>query len=236
MSLGSGRGTNSTLPPELKTWHWGAFIFTWLWGLFNKTYIGLFLFVGFILLITVFQWLASHFNLAQHPVWFMLAGLTLLAYFITIHVYHGLYGNQWAWCNKRWNNVASFKRTQRRWSIAALVLVLVSVGFMASSYYFNRSDKTFAEAVSKVRAHSGIQKMIGLPMEVDKKTLQISSSKSKPGYFIQYRFTMQGSKNKAEVFFLAFKHQGKWEIVRQAAFVKDHDKLFVLVNKKKLPK
>jgi hypothetical protein len=43
----SGLGKESTLPPELKGWNWGAFFFNWVWGIGNKTYIALLVFVPF---------------------------------------------------------------------------------------------------------------------------------------------------------------------------------------------
>jgi len=34
----------------------------------------------------------------------------------------GIKGNEWAWRNKRWDNVEHFKRVQRKWAIAGLVV------------------------------------------------------------------------------------------------------------------
>lgn len=39
----------------------------------------------------------------------------------------GFKGREWAWRNKRWDDLAHFNRVQRRWSVAALVLVLVAL-------------------------------------------------------------------------------------------------------------
>jgi len=37
----------------------------------------------------------------------------------------GMHGRRWAWQNQRWDSLAHFQRVQRRWNIAAGVLVLV---------------------------------------------------------------------------------------------------------------
>jgi hypothetical protein len=44
----SGKGKESTLPPELKGWNWGAFFLNWIWGIGNGTYIALLMFVPFV--------------------------------------------------------------------------------------------------------------------------------------------------------------------------------------------
>ena len=41
----SGQGKNSTLPPEIKGWNWGAFFLNWIWGIGNSTFIALLMFV-----------------------------------------------------------------------------------------------------------------------------------------------------------------------------------------------
>jgi hypothetical protein len=40
----------------------------------------------------------------------------------------GALGNTWAWQNRRWDSVAHFRRVQRRWAIAGLIVWGVTVG------------------------------------------------------------------------------------------------------------
>jgi hypothetical protein len=50
----SGGGKSIELPPGVKGWSWGAFLWNWLWSIFNKTWIGLLAilpYVGFIVAI-----------------------------------------------------------------------------------------------------------------------------------------------------------------------------------------
>lgn len=50
----SGMGKQSSLPPELKRWNWGAFFLNWIWGIGNSTYIAFLMFVPFVNIIMIF--------------------------------------------------------------------------------------------------------------------------------------------------------------------------------------
>ena len=50
----SGQGKNSTVPPEIKGWNWGAFLLNWVWGIGNSTYIALLMFVPFVNIVMLF--------------------------------------------------------------------------------------------------------------------------------------------------------------------------------------
>lgn len=39
----------------------------------------------------------------------------------------GYKGNEWAWRNKRWDNIEHFKRVQHKWTIAGLIVFGVSI-------------------------------------------------------------------------------------------------------------
>jgi hypothetical protein len=44
----SGGGDSIELPPGVKGWSWGAFMFNWLWAVFNRTWIGLLALIPYI--------------------------------------------------------------------------------------------------------------------------------------------------------------------------------------------
>ncbi|SFU65077.1 hypothetical protein SAMN05216552_1006233 [Pseudoduganella namucuonensis] len=47
----SGMGSGAVIPPGVKGWSWGAFLWNWIWAIGNKTWIGLLAlipYVGFI--------------------------------------------------------------------------------------------------------------------------------------------------------------------------------------------
>lgn len=50
---------------------------------------------------------------------------------IIMHFVLGIKGREWAWKNNSWKSIASFKRTQRIWSIAGLITCIVIAVFLA---------------------------------------------------------------------------------------------------------
>lgn len=56
----------------------------------------------------------------------------------------GIKGNEWAWQNKFWPSIAEFKRVQRIWTIAGLIVVAVSIvltiAMFATTFAFVRSN------------------------------------------------------------------------------------------------
>lgn len=86
-----------SIPPEIRRFNWGAFLFNFIWGIFNKTYITL------IILFTIFIPFGQIIDLGL-CIWF------------------GIKGNEWAWKNKNWESVEEFNKVQKRWAIVALIL------------------------------------------------------------------------------------------------------------------
>ena len=39
----------------------------------------------------------------------------------------GIKGNEWAWRNKKWDSIEHFKSTQGRWTIAGIVVFVISI-------------------------------------------------------------------------------------------------------------
>jgi len=52
---------------------------------------------------------------------------------LAVRVLLGMKGRQWAWQSRRWDSLAHFNRVQRRWSMAAgVVVALVLVALVAA--------------------------------------------------------------------------------------------------------
>lgn len=81
-----------------KDFNWGAFLGTWIWGLFNKSF---------------------------KTLWMILLGLT--PWSIYYQLYCGLKGNEWAFKNKKWNDVEAFNKSQQKQGIIFAVLFLIVI-------------------------------------------------------------------------------------------------------------
>jgi hypothetical protein len=101
----SGRGRRSVVPADVKRWNWGAFLTCVPWGVGNRVWI---------VLLALIPW----------PVPGLMAILTAVAM--------GLKGSELAWRSKRWAGVDHFRRVQRRWAIAGVVLNVASIALMVA--------------------------------------------------------------------------------------------------------
>lgn len=102
----SGEGVNAIVPAEIaKRFNWGAFLLSWIWGLGNKTYITLLIFLASIFAFIPF-----------------IGGLVPLG----CAIWFGVKGNEWAWQNKKWDNIEHFNSVQKTWAIVGVILAVVS--------------------------------------------------------------------------------------------------------------
>ena len=99
----SGNGQAAVLPEELKGYNWGALLLSWIWGIGNKTYITL-----------------LSFLVAFIPFIGCLAALGM-------NIWFGFKGNEWAWQNKHFESIEHFKSNQKKWTIAGIIVMIVSI-------------------------------------------------------------------------------------------------------------
>ena len=84
---------------RVKGWNWGAFVFSWIWAF-------------------------SH-NLGVVAVISLIASFLNMGLFASIFL--GITGNEYAWKARRFNSVEEFKDTQRKWTIAGLMMLFFSI-------------------------------------------------------------------------------------------------------------
>ncbi len=93
-----GKITSSLPYDYTKEFNWGAFFGGWIWGLFNKTFVTL---------------------------WDLLLFFTPFGFLFRLIC--GLKGNEWAFNNKKWDDVEKFNKSQENqtifWCIFSLVLI-----------------------------------------------------------------------------------------------------------------
>lgn len=111
---GGGKGS-AVLDIVAKRFNWGAFLLSWIWGLGNRTYITLVIFPAFLLCLIPILGPLAH---------------------LCIYIWFGIKGNTWAWQNKRWQSVEEFHRVQKKWAIAGVIVILLSLiaGIILSTF------------------------------------------------------------------------------------------------------
>lgn len=83
----------------------------------------------------------------------------------------GFKGNEWAWKHNHWHSVEEFKNSQRKWSIAAAVMLIFSVAFaviltVRTTNTFEKSGSTRL-ALSKLERSDKFHTNIGTPYDID---------------------------------------------------------------------
>ncbi|MBR6163733.1 hypothetical protein IKQ26_07590 [bacterium] len=112
----SGKGKESVVPEVIKKkFNWGACLGTWIWGIGNDSYLTLLIIPAF------FLGPFSIFFLIGLPIWF------------------GIKGNEWAWQNRYFDNIAQFNKYQRNWAkigvaITVVMTIITVLGCIILSY------------------------------------------------------------------------------------------------------
>ncbi|MBT7944005.1 MAG: hypothetical protein HN719_11720, partial [Alphaproteobacteria bacterium] len=77
-------------------------------------------------------------------------------------------GNKWAWANKSWDNVDHFRRVQRKWATATLIIIPVLFFAGGGGFYYGieqaKTSEPYLASLKQVRQHPQAVKIMGLPI------------------------------------------------------------------------
>jgi Cytochrome oxidase complex assembly protein 1 len=143
----------------------------------------------------------------------------------------GAKGNRWAWENGRWDSVAHFKRVQRRWAIAGLVVWLGGIALFAGInggvFALLKHSEAYTLAVAKVQASPIAANVLGAPIAAGTPfgSIKVSGESGTA----ELNFSVTGSKAKGTVFVDAIK-EGTWTIRRLTLKVDGQDNAIDLIT------
>ncbi|NOI02247.1 hypothetical protein F0241_14205 [Vibrio kanaloae] len=114
----------------------------------------------------VFNWIWGIRFRTYRALWVLVPFVNLVMPFIL-----GFKGNEWAWNHNQWNSVEEFKKSQKKWSVASLILlvsgVVFAIGFsMRVNNSFEESGSTQL-ALSTLEQSVHFQENIGAPYSID---------------------------------------------------------------------
>ncbi|WP_290621098.1 MULTISPECIES: cytochrome c oxidase assembly factor Coa1 family protein [unclassified Arsukibacterium] len=123
----------------------------------------------------------------------------------------GAKGNEWAWRNRTWRDVAHFKSTQRKWRNAGFVLIFIILPVMVMPLMSIMKGEAYDLSVKAVQANSQVISLVGENPE--------------PGFFvlgqITYRgtggsanlnYSIKGTKSGADVYVYATSSADQWQL------------------------
>jgi hypothetical protein len=124
-------------------------------------------------------------------------------------------GNKWAWANKSWDDVVHFRRVQRKWGFAALIIyTLTIVGGGAAFYLGIETIKTYDAYVMSLKQHRENPvslKFLGQPIN----TGWMVSGKfeiSGPSGNAEFSYNVNGPKDAGKVYVSALMDAGLWRL------------------------
>jgi TPR repeat protein len=128
----------------------------------------------------------------------------------------GAKGSAWAWKNRRWESVERFKRVQRLWAIAGVIVLVLTIAmgvgaFFTASYMLKDSD-AYRLGVAKVQASSEAMALLGPPLKTGMP--KGSFNTSGPTGEAQLSIPVEGEKAKGVVYLDATKDLGQWKANR----------------------
>jgi TPR repeat protein len=128
----------------------------------------------------------------------------------------GAKGSAWAWKHKRWESVEHFKRAQRLWAIAGLIVLVLAIAmgvamFFTASSMLKNSD-AYRLGVAKLQASPEAMALLGPPLETGMP--RGSFQTSGPTGEAQLSIPVEGKKAKGVVYLDATKDMGQWKANR----------------------
>jgi hypothetical protein len=126
----------------------------------------------------------------------------------------GAKGNEWAWRNARWNDVAHFRRVQRKWAIAGLVVhaavIAVIAGSIALFVYQIGHSEAYLTAVAEIKANPTAISELGTPITGGFPVIHLETHDDTGS--AQLSFHATGPKANSTVFAVETLRAGHWVI------------------------
>lgn len=126
----------------------------------------------------------------------------------------GAKGSEWAWRNKRWESVETFRAVQRKWAWWGLVLVtllvLFFIGLFGAIFASLKSSEAYKLSVHALNADRSAVEMLGQPISTGIPSGSVNVSG--PGGEATLSFNAEGPKGEGTVYVNATKSLGQWKI------------------------
>jgi hypothetical protein len=178
----SGQGSTATVPGEIDTWNWGAFLLNWVWGIGNKTYIALLMFVPLV-------------NFAM----VLMLGLKGSAW--------AWRNKRW----DSVEHFRSVQRKWAYWAVVAyMALILLCVGLFFAISALMANSPAYAAAVERLQSNEAVIQMVGQPMSFGSPRGSIEGAG--PSGSAALSFSVEGPSGSGMAFVEATERMGAWHI------------------------
>jgi hypothetical protein len=130
----------------------------------------------------------------------------------------GVKGSGWAWRNKRWDSVEHFKRAQRRWAIAGLIVWIGAAALFTASFLgafaVLKHSEAYQMGVAQLQSTPLATNAFGTPITAGNPSGSISTEGASGKAALT--FPVSGPKASGTAFVEAIKKDGVWSLTRLA--------------------
>jgi hypothetical protein len=126
----------------------------------------------------------------------------------------GLKGNEWAWRNRRWESIEHFKRVQRQWTKAGIIVIAVMFFFFFIIIFgineIFKTSEAYKMSFDRITNSKEVISHIGSPIKAGFVSGNIRVSG--PQGFANISYSIEGSKGEGVVAIKAIEELNSWSI------------------------
>lgn len=151
----------------------------------------------------------------------------------------GLRGSRWAWNARLWRDEDHFKRSQRRWAIAGIIVWVLVLGFFVliftSVFGALKGSDAYRMSMEEVRASTAVQAALGQPIDTGFFVTGNISLNADGGGRAQLRIPLKGPRGAATAYSQAIRNAGAWDLRLLIVRIPGREDPIVIINKSNLP-
>jgi hypothetical protein len=151
----------------------------------------------------------------------------------------GARGSRWAWRNRYWRDAEHFRKTQRNWAIAGLIIWVLffgaAAGMIGGIPYIMKSNEAYEMTMDSIRSDERVKAAIGANLS-DSYWIggKVSVNADGTGE-AKLDIPIEGENGAGSAVSYAVRNGGKWDMRLLFVRVNGSDAPIVLVNKDNIP-
>lgn len=149
----------------------------------------------------------------------------------------GAKGSRWAWKNRLWVDEAHFRRTQRNWAIAGIIVaagfVLLASSFFVGLPWLMKNNEAYRQSMAAVRASERVVAALGEPIDAAWWITGNVGSNGPTGA-ANFAIPVSGPKGSGTVISQSVKTAGVWSIDLLVVTVDGNPAPIILINERNL--
>jgi hypothetical protein len=151
----------------------------------------------------------------------------------------GARGSRWAWRNRYWRDAEHFRKTQRNWAIAGLIIWVLffgaAAGMIGGLPYIMKSNEAYEMTMDSIRSDERVTAAIGADLS-DSYWIggKVSVNADGTGE-AKLDIPIEGENGTGSAISHAVRNGGKWDMRLLFVRVNGSDAPIVLVNKDNIP-